>query len=483
MVAQRKNTYPKEIFIMAGKFENFNSFVEEFNKNHGVNFSFERYETKLKQTDHMRAFFTGKGEISAEDFAYRSVARELFREAVESLIAKKVSSVEHTAFLNDFDKLMDNYRDYCEKTGVQKPGKNGGWGNNVDMINDLTGKINDIPDDKSDFIKNSYIKRTIRLRDMRADIEGMGKENPITAEELSRAIVYAKALEKTVKERSGWWRAFHRIQGPAEKRDLKALNEFIGKHRDSDIYEKAVAFADEKAVGVVKSKIEAAKEEIKEKELLKPRKLKEARQAEERLRNPKIKDHVLKVMSGIVKESTSDDRSKVGLLNSIVNENPKIMLSAWKAFENANTPEAKENAIIKNVQDVFNVSYKWVNGLSFKDKGQSSIHDKIVASQRITNLILKQYSPAMSDATYEKYHNDYIVNDKKFMEGFLRENLSIKEMSDKDLDNILNAIKDDISQKKFKVKDLEKDINLNNVETSKKHNEALSKESPNKSLN
>jgi hypothetical protein len=89
----------------------------------------------------------------------------------------------------------------------------------------------------------------------------------------------------------------------------------------------------------------------------------------------------------------------------------------------------------------------------------------------------------MSDSAYEKYHNDYVVGDKAFMDGFLRDKLNVKEMSDKDLDNILNAIKDDISQKKFKVKDLEKDINPNNVETSKKHNEALSKESPNKSLN
>ena len=31
---------------MAGKFENFNSLVEDFNKNHGVNFRFERYEIK-----------------------------------------------------------------------------------------------------------------------------------------------------------------------------------------------------------------------------------------------------------------------------------------------------------------------------------------------------------------------------------------------------------------------------------------------------
>ena len=197
---------------MAGKFESFNGFVEEFNKKHGVNFSFDRYETKLKQTAHMREFFTNEGTVSAADFAYRTVAKELFRETVESLIAKKVNSVDHTAFLNDFDKLMDHYRAYCEKTGDKKPEKNGGWGN-MEMLNELSGKIKDIPSDKSEFIKNSYMKRKIRLRDMRADLESMEKdEKTATVEELSRAIVYKRALEKTIEGRSFFWKATHWFQ-------------------------------------------------------------------------------------------------------------------------------------------------------------------------------------------------------------------------------------------------------------------------------
>lgn len=468
---------------MAGKFENFNSFVEEFNRNHGVHFSFERYETKLKQTNHMHEFFTNE-KIPAENFAYRTVARELFRESVESLIAKKVNSVDHTAFLNDFDKLMDHYREYCETTGDKKPEKNGGWRNDVQMIEDLTGKINDIPADKSDFIKNSYIKRTIRLRDMRADLESIkqsGKD--ATVEELSRVIVYQRALEKAIKERSFLWKATHWIQGPAENRNLEMINEFIRKYDQSMYYPQAEALADENVIGAVKSKLEAAKEVIKDKELLKPRRLKEARQADERLRNPKIEAHVTKVMSGIVKESTSDDKSKGILLTTILRESQKKLQSAWRAFENAKTPKAKEDAIIKNTQDIFRESFKWVNGLGFKDKGKSNVHDKIVASQRITNLILKQYSPAMSDAAYEKYHNDYVVNDKTFMGGFLREQLGVSEMSDKDLENILDAIKQDITEKKTRVTDLDKAVNATNAEKSQKHNEALVKEAPNKSLN
>ena len=451
---------------MAGKFEEFNSLVEEFNKNHGVNFSFERYEIKLKQTLHMRSFFTGGGKISAEDFAYRTVAKELFRETVESMIAKKVNSVDHTIFLDDFDKLMDNYREYCNRTGDKTPGKNGGWGKNVEMINDMQGKINDIPADKSDFIKNRYIKRSVRLRDMRADIEGMGKEKPITAEELSRAIVYARALEKTVNERSGWWRAFHRIQGPAEKRDLKVLNAFIDKYRDSDIYEKAEAFANENAVGEVNSKFEAAKEEIKAKELLRPRRLKEQKQAHERMANPKVYDHVSKQVFGILNESLPNDAGKDSITKVIHSRSKDIIRTMWGAFEKATTADAKENAIIKHTQELFNENHKWLNGLKFKDEAM------IVANQRITDLMLKQYSPATSDSKYDKFCNKYLVSDERFMEGFIKEKLGITEIKKDELTVFVNDLKAELEDKR-KIKIPDNDLNAKNVETSKKQTESL----------
>ena len=63
-------------------FDQYQSLVKDFNQKYGVNFSFNTYAVKLNQTNHMREFFTGKGKISAADFAYRSVAKALFRETV-----------------------------------------------------------------------------------------------------------------------------------------------------------------------------------------------------------------------------------------------------------------------------------------------------------------------------------------------------------------------------------------------------------------
>ena len=127
---------------MPKKFEKYDSAVKQFNQNHGVNFSFERYETKRGQTGHMRSFFlSGNKKISVEDFAYRAVMTELFKESVESMMVNKVKSVDHSALVKDFDKLMDIYREYCKETGENKPSKNGGWTSGVKVVEELQEKI------------------------------------------------------------------------------------------------------------------------------------------------------------------------------------------------------------------------------------------------------------------------------------------------------------------------------------------------------
>lgn len=452
----------------SNSFEQYQNQVNDFNKKFGVNFSFNRYAIKLGQTNHMREFFTGGSDVSAEDFAYRSVAREIFREAVESMIAKKANSFDHTTFLNEFDKLMDNYREHCNQTGDKKPSKNGGWKNNVELINDMQGKIKDIPDDKSDFIKNNYIKRSLRLRDMRADIDGMGKDgNPVTAEELSRAIVYARALTKAVSERSGWWKAIHWFQGPAERRDLKALNAFIDSHRNSDIYEKAEAFANENAIGDIKSKFEAAKEEIKAKELLKPRRLKHIKQGYDRLIDKKVSEHVYEQILDTIGTSTSREDTKSAVSRGLILVvNKGTIQHMWSEFDKATTPEEKENALNTRAQKIFNDTFSAIQKLNGMNK-----HDSIVATQKITNLMLKQYSPATSDKAYDKFHENYFINDEKFMDEFMKKNFSNTEMSNDELKEFINGVKLDIETKKEKVSIPDSEIASKQVNKSEKHTE------------
>ena len=449
---------------MAGEFKNFDGAVAKFNKDHGVSFSFEYYETELKKTLHMREFFTGGSKLSAEDYIYRTVVAKLYREAVVSAIAKKVKSVDHSAFFKDFEKLMDNYREYCAKKGSNPPSKNGGWHSGVDIVNAMQKKIADIPSDKSDFIKNNYIKRSLRLRDMRADIDGMGKNgNSVTAEELSRVIVYAKALENTIKERSGWWRAIHWFQGPAEKRDLEAFNKFIDQYRNSDIYKKAEEFANENVVGKANKDLEQAKQEIAEKEMLKPRRLKEKKLGMERMTNKKVNEHLHKQILGAIERSTSKEADKNAVARGLILVGNKgIIQKMWNAFENATTVEEKEKVINTHTQQIFNDTFNSIKKL----KGMNE-HDSIVATQKITDMMLKQYSPVTSDKAYDKYADNYIVNDEKFMDSFVRNNF--KDMSDEQIKNMINDIKLDASTKKEKLKISNDVVSSNDVKKSEKH--------------
>jgi hypothetical protein len=311
---------------------------------------------------------------------------------------------------------------------------------------------------------------------MRADLESMEKnEKTATVEELSRAIVYQRALEKTIKERSFFWKATHWFQGPAEKRDLELINKFIAKYEKEDFYTKANEFADEKAVGEVKSKLEAAREAIKAKELLRPRRLNDVNQAEERLRNQKVREHVSKQVVVCLGESLLDDNNKNIIAGAIVNIGMGAMRKMWGEFNKATTVEAKENAIIKHTQALFNETHRWLlNGVKFNDETKE--HDRIVASQRITNLMLKQYSPATSESAYDKFCDNYLISDEKFMDGFMRSNFSITQMNENQLADIMKELKDDIDGKR-KIHISDKDMASKNVGTSKKNNSAPAIES------
>lgn len=453
----------------ASSFEKYQTQVNDFNQKYGVSFSFDAYEIKLKQTYHMRSAFATDPRMSAEDHVYRSTVTRLYREAMESAIAKKVASVDHSAFFKDFEKLMDNYRQYCTENKQTPPNKNGGWKSGVDVVDALQGKIANIPSDKSDFIKNNYINRSLRLRDMRADVASMGKDgNSVTAEELSRVIVYARALQKTINERSGWWKATHWFQGPAEKRDLNALSAFIDQHRNSDIFQKATEYATESVIDKANSDMEKAKKEIREKELLKPRRLKTAQQANERIDNQKVQDHVHKQILGFLEASNTKDNDKSAITRGMVlGLNLGNIRHMWKEFEKATTIEEKEKVLHNRTQKIFNDTFYGIQGLKGLDE-----HDRIVASQKITDLMLKQYSPVTSDKAYDKFSENYVVSDETFMDGFMRKNFGITKMSNDELKDIIHNIKLDISTQKEKVAISETEIESKKMDKSEKQTEA-----------
>jgi hypothetical protein len=255
-------------------------------------------------------------------------------------------------------------------------------------------------------------------------------------------------------------------------KDQEAVNKLVQEVKDELGLNKISVSLPELSEAVNNAKELSPKVEsvdkIKEKEMLNPGRVNDEKQAMERFNNKNVNDHVSKQLLDIFKESLSNDAHKDAITKTILGTNKGIIFQMWRAFDKAENAEAKENAIIQHSQKLFNETFKWVKSVQFEEDDKE--HDMIVATQRITNLMLKQYSPAASASAYDKFCDNYLVSDEKFMDGFMRNNFGITEMSKGDLADIMNDLKTDLADKMKN-----KDIIDKNVEPSKKHNNGLVK--------
>jgi small-conductance mechanosensitive channel len=59
--------------------------------------------------------------------------------------------------------------------------------------------------------------------------------------------------------------------------------------------------------------------------------------------------------------------------------------------------------------------------------------------------MLKQYSPVTSSEQFDKFSENYVISDEKFMDNFMRTNFKKTEMSNEDLKNAISDIKEVIA--------------------------------------
>ena len=452
---------------MKEQFKDYEYIVNKFNKTHGLKFSFEQYEEERKKASHMREFFlNGKGDLNLQNYVYRKMFEDLFKEAVENSIMRKGKIVDHSALFKDYEIMMSDYRYYCKLNKIDPPDKNGGWKSGVKIIEAIQNKISRITENKNDYVREQYVKRTLRLRDMRADLASMVKDGKeVTAEELSRAILYKRALEQTISSRSVMWKATHWFHGPAEQRDLKSLNEFIAQYSDKDIYKAAETFADENVMQMVNSNLETAKAEVRAKELLKPRRLQNYAQANERMGEPKVNEHVHKQILGLLDKSPLDGTLKEKLaFGSLLNTNKGTIRLMWNKFDTAQTPEDKEKALEDFTTKVFNNTLKEL-GTTFKITDGK---EKLVAAQKITDIMLNQFAPTTFAKEYDKFADNHFVSDEKFMEEFMKQNFNRTDVAKDELKDFINEVKTEITTPKEKLNISKEEISSDKTAKSEK---------------
>ena len=252
---------------MARTFDKYQESINQFNTKYGVNFSFEKYETQVLKYKNLQSAFATRSKTKIENVIYRGMFTSAYKECVENAIERNTQVVNHTDFFSDFEKLMDNYREYCKENGKEAPSAKGGWKNEMEIAEAVDQKLSDIKSDKIEYIKDKYLAGRISLRDMRATVEEMKKSETVSTEQLATAILYKKALESTVKERSFFWKVFHPIRNNAEQRDLKAMNSYLNDcvKKSGVEYTKATLLTMEKPIDQIKRDIEKLKQSIEKK--------------------------------------------------------------------------------------------------------------------------------------------------------------------------------------------------------------------------
>ena len=463
---------------MATDFSSLRGDVQKFNDTFGVQFSFEEYERGVLRSRGLSRLFGTTLSSDPENSVYRTMLLSMFKETVLNKIKGTTDKTPNPiALANAFEDLMEKYRNFCSsgKNLVDAPQLYGGLRGHEAVLSEMRGEITGIPVDKSDYVKGQYVAGRARLRDMKANMDGM-RANGVTADKLSQAIVHKRALEKVVSERTGWWRIRHFFRNRAEQRHLQELTDFVqSQQQNSAVYNQAVALADERVVGRAISAINAAidlsdfsmyvssviqplesaneientnqiqqqssnaeasineniaqsnepvnnnenpvieekKEEIKPVEQSQPEPeekkflINNSKEAGMFLYNSKnaqnIQDQIYKLCGGIdAKESDLRGYIKNTIYPQLSNSISKM----WKSVERPSKGKKPEDEVKDGARSVcFGLSNI---GMRFVFK--MDVKTEMVTFQKITDLMLNQFSPVITDSKYAKYGDNYFMN-------------------------------------------------------------------------
>ena len=210
---------------MSEKYTSYDEQVKKFNDTFKVNFSYDNFESHVKKLDAITKGLSVNNKTGSNNTSYRSFLLNLYHQVIENYAEGKLDNINHADLVNEFEKLMVNYRTVNPQNC---PDKHGGWKHTADLLGDLREVANKMSDDKADYIKDKYLAGKYPLRRMREEFSVVRANGAnVSTEQLSKTMLMARALEKVVKERSAAWKVFHPFRNRAEQRDLKALRTYL----------------------------------------------------------------------------------------------------------------------------------------------------------------------------------------------------------------------------------------------------------------
>ena len=273
---------------------------------------------------------------------------------------------------------------------------------------------------------------------------------------LESAVLAHKAMEKVITERTWGWRLNPFNWGRLREenkfmRELTAKMTQVDSGVKQDILDKySKPIISNKKISAFKSyrKIESTSKRrnvdqpLDHTEFKKPTTKIEARNL---IGNKAVKDKVSKSFTEILKPYGNKNTT---IANNLYLSLGMISGEAWTS------PEAMHNNAIK----MFKSAYNKINN----DMPQMNVKDKLVAAQKIADIMLNKFTPIASDPTLEKYGNSYGIKtmDNEEIKTFIDYEGNVAELMedvkadlgiDKEVINFskdeFNEIKSDIESK------------------------------------
>lgn len=195
----------------------------QFNKNYGVNFNIDEYNSKARAFD---------DEEYGLNTTYQAEFIRLYKKAISNFIDGKITDFNPMKMLSDFEtNVMGSYRKECiEKfdRNIDVPSGYGGL-DKREMLTLMQEAVRDIPANRIQYAAQRYKGGDIRIRDMMAFSNEVLGKGVVDREKFATMVSYAEALKQVNESRSFVWRVFHPIRNRAEQRNAQTIADIIDK--------------------------------------------------------------------------------------------------------------------------------------------------------------------------------------------------------------------------------------------------------------
>ena len=250
---------------MPGKYENYESRLNSFNNKYKVNFSFESYDSQSLKDKNRVAPLKGVKGISRENLKYRNAFLNIYKECVGNMVDKKLNTFKPEELVQEFEKVMNDYRQYCSENGETAPEVKGGW-RGTQHMDAMRATLNSIRSPRVARESERYLSGELRVRDVRSYVRGLAENNGnmrnLRIEELANVMVYREAIKNAVESRPFWWKIIHPFKNNAEQKAVGVLDELISINMQNEVA--AQTLVDGDAIDNAKNALESANNHLEE---------------------------------------------------------------------------------------------------------------------------------------------------------------------------------------------------------------------------